>query len=424
MEKDTPILYKVWKEQSLRCMGRVKCFLCVLLLLHASLGYAQKKIWGTVKDTQGEVVASAVVFLEGTTCWATTLEDGSYELTLPDDGWFDLSVSHMNYHVWKKRVNLETWQDSLVDFVLKKKDNVLEEIVITESKVKIKDRYKKKFWRSFLGRDYDQKGLFRVLNEEVVRFDFDEKARMIIVTADERIEVENYFLGYKVTFNLAEFTHSFRTRRSHTVGNSYFSEMTPRNEKQRKQWAKNRLEAYRGSLIHFCRSLYQNTSEAEGFQIYRVFTDSVLIAKEKKSTIPTKQRAEEKLPGRLFYYNWTRPLLLSSLPMSADSLCMLSTNGRERRLKMSDDLFIMYAPSQEMFMKKYYEKGINSRQKNLWDKLTEETFKPKKQLYLIKNRDECVLFADGSVLPSNMWVVNNITFFGIQYMLPYDYRPE
>ncbi len=39
--------------------------------------------------------------------------------------------------------------------------------------------------------------------------------------------------------------------------------MKPRDEKQRRQWAANRAIAYRGSFMHFLRSVYTNRLQAE-----------------------------------------------------------------------------------------------------------------------------------------------------------------
>lgn len=406
---------------------RFLCTVIVLLffLVQNTLSYGQKQMEGRVFDDRKQPIPMAVVFLEGTTCWATTDDNGAYRLDIPADGWFDLSVSHMSFETEKKRVDLsEMDKNTVLNFTLRRKKNMLDEVVITEKAAKIKERYKKKFWKSFLGKDFEKHSLLKVLNEEVVRFDFDENARTIIVTATAPIEVENNFLGYRVIFDLDEFTHSFRRRVSHTIGNSYFTELKAQNEKQARTWEENRRKAYRGSVIHFSRSLYEKNVEQEGFQIYRVITDSIEVAKEKERVVPPKKREEKIYPERLFYYNWTRPLLFVSRPYLSDSLYLRQKYPTNREIELPGDLFVMYTNSHEPFMKKYYYKGITSRQSTLWDRLTEESYKPERQFYLICNRKRLHVFRDGSIIPSNAWVANNVSFYGIQFMLPYNYSPK
>ena len=78
--------------------------------------------------------------------------------------------------------------------------------------------------------------------------------------------VDNYALGYTIKFAIDSFTTNYNSQTNLFIGYPLFTEMkgTPG---QQQMWKANREKAYKGSMLHFMRSLYSQTLEDNGFEI-------------------------------------------------------------------------------------------------------------------------------------------------------------
>ena len=85
--------------------------------------------------------------------------------------------------------------------------------------------------------------------------------------AAEPLLIENKALGYNIRYNLDSFTHAYETQVSLYTGYPLFEEMTAVNTEQQNRWAIERQKAYKGSILHFMRSIYKKELKEEGFEI-------------------------------------------------------------------------------------------------------------------------------------------------------------
>jgi hypothetical protein len=83
--------------------------------------------------------------------------------------------------------------------------------------------------------------------------------------------IQNKRLGYKVRYLLRGFSYNAVTNAAIYDGDINFEELegTP---KMKKAWGKNRLETYKGSFMHYLRSVYSNTVTKEGFVTNQLFS--------------------------------------------------------------------------------------------------------------------------------------------------------
>jgi hypothetical protein len=51
------------------------------------------------------------------------------------------------------------------------------------------------------------------------------------------------------------------------MGQPFFEELVPRDERERKRWADRRQQTYLGSFRHFLQAMVAGEAEAEGFQV-------------------------------------------------------------------------------------------------------------------------------------------------------------
>src|SRR5205085_1507341 len=106
-----------------------------------------------------------------------------------------------------------------------------------------------------------------IKNKEILKFYFSKKRNRLKVMAPEPLLIENNSLGYNIKYALDSFTHEYATQVSLYTGNPLFEEMVPANTDQQLKWQKARQEAYKGSILHFMRSVYNKQLKEEGFEI-------------------------------------------------------------------------------------------------------------------------------------------------------------
>ena len=69
---------------------------------------------------------------------------------------------------------------------------------------------------------------------------------------------------------IESYNHDLGFKTLQTLGYSYFKEIKPLSGIYKKRTNKNRKKAYYHSTMHFIRSLYSNTLEENGYEIYQV----------------------------------------------------------------------------------------------------------------------------------------------------------
>lgn len=82
---------------------------------------------------------------------------------------------------------------------------------------------------------------------------------------EKPIEIENHALGYHITYFLDRFEMDFGRKRLGYTGYPLFEEMIPFKPSVKKGWTSCREQSYKGSLIHFMRTLRENTLMQEDF---------------------------------------------------------------------------------------------------------------------------------------------------------------
>jgi hypothetical protein len=108
----------------------------------------------------------------------------------------------------------------------------------------------------------------KILNPYDVQF-YDTDARGgFSARSNKFIEVENDALGYKIKFLLNYFIKDSNTNSVYFSGESYFEEMkgTPGEERD---WQKNRLECYQGSVMQLLRSIIADSIKENGYRVKR-----------------------------------------------------------------------------------------------------------------------------------------------------------
>jgi CarboxypepD_reg-like domain len=210
---------------------------------------------------------AASVFAQNTTIGTATATDGNFTLWLPNGG-YDLIITFTGYETVSRRITTADANDKEMVIEIKHKENAMEDVVIKASN-ELKDGWEKYgdfFLDNFIGKTVNSKSC-SIKNKEVLKFYFYKKRNRLKVLASAPIEMENQALGYKCKYTLDSFTHEFGTQAGTYTGYPLFEEMQPADSVQKLTWQQNRVKAYRGSMLHFMRSVYNKSLKEEGFEI-------------------------------------------------------------------------------------------------------------------------------------------------------------
>ena len=249
-------------------MKKVISLLTIILLSANLIAQTYFKITGKVTDAAtGSPMQAASVFAQNTTMGTATDAEGNFTLTLPTGG-YDLIITFTGFETISRRISTVDGEDKNIVIAIKRKENSMEDVVIKASN-EVKDGWEKYgsfFIENFLGKT-DNSKLCTITNKEVLKFYFYKKRNRLKVLATAPIEIENMALGYKLKYALDSFTHEYGTEAGIYTGYPFFEEKQPADDAQKVMWQANRLTAYKGSMLHFMRSVYNRSLKEEGFEI-------------------------------------------------------------------------------------------------------------------------------------------------------------
>lgn len=242
--------------------------LCLLLIgmVFSQSGYYT--ISGRVIDKQTLVpLQAASVFAQNTTFGTTTDADGQFKLKLPNGG-YDLVVTFTGYQTESVRITTADGHEQPMPFALLPKDKAMEAVAVVGSN-EVKDgwdKYGRFFIDEFIGKtSFGNQCTLR--NKEALKFYFSKRKNRLKVLATEPLEIQNDALGYRLQYTVDSFTYDYGAQVAMYTGYPLFEERQPQDELQRALWAHNRAMAYKGSILHFMRSLYAQRLKNEGFEI-------------------------------------------------------------------------------------------------------------------------------------------------------------
>ncbi|HMK03562.1 MAG TPA: carboxypeptidase-like regulatory domain-containing protein [Ferruginibacter sp.] len=242
----------------------------LLLLVIASLSvFSQSNyvINGKIIDAVSKLpLYGASVFAENTTLGTASNNDGVFTLHLPNGG-YNLVVTFTGYQTETKRITTADAGGSIL-IEVKQKEKSLDDVVVkaTYEVPNGWEKYGDFFLDNFIGKTANAKESV-IKNKEVLKFYYYKRKNRLKVLANEPLEIENNALGYTVKYTLDSFTHEYNTQVSLYSGYPLFQELIPANPEQENRWKANRLIAYKGSILHFMRSMYRKKLNEEGFEI-------------------------------------------------------------------------------------------------------------------------------------------------------------
>ncbi|MDB5002214.1 MAG: hypothetical protein JWQ34_439, partial [Mucilaginibacter sp.] len=238
----------------------LRYILFAVIIFTGTHTYAQvrQNISGVVVDEKGQPVKGAIVFIGGSERVMSTDENGKFIFADMPQGTFQLSVQLIGYFPLTRNVIVQAAPVN-VEVQLKVKTISLDEVVI--GKTGARNKNFKLFEENFLGRSENAKQCV-ILNPKVINFS--TKKGLLFADADDFLIIENKRLGYRIHYQLKDFGYKSADDIALYHGECSFEELDGTAD-EKKEWAKNRLQTYQGSFMHFLRSVYSNKVLENGF---------------------------------------------------------------------------------------------------------------------------------------------------------------
>jgi len=230
-------------------------FSSISVQVFAQAGY---DVAGTVTNEKGEPLTGATVFIGGSERVMPTNDQGRFVFHHIPPGNFQLSVQMVGYTPVSRSIAIK---NSAVTADIRLQTKTIDLGQVTIGNKRSWARNFKIFEREFLGESANARQC-TILNPHVVNFS--TKKGLLMADADDFLIIENKRLGYRIRYLVKDFGYNYVDGIVLYHGDFSFEELDGTPE-QKQQWAKNRLETYQGSFMHFLRSVYANNTLENGF---------------------------------------------------------------------------------------------------------------------------------------------------------------
>ena len=243
----------------------MKLLLIALILSFSCALHAQSTftISGTVKSAKGEPIEAATIFMNGSKQITKADEKGAFVFNNVNPGTYQLVINMIGYASVKQNLVVQT-ASPVLNIVLLEKQITLSEVVIGDGSQRA--QHIKTFIKNFLGESLNAKSCI-ITNTELL--DFTTRQTLLEATTPDFLLIDNKNLGYRIRYLLRNFKFNSGTGITSYDGESLFENLEGTAEQQQ-LWKANRQKAYNGSLMHYLRSLYANTTRQEGFLTYSI----------------------------------------------------------------------------------------------------------------------------------------------------------
>ena len=263
--------------------------LILLIVLVGKKGHSQK-VLGKITDSRtNQPVQFANVYFANTTIGTTTNPEGTFKLSGFPAGKYDLTVSFVGYNTYSRSLELKGNETLQIAIELVPEVVNLPEVFITADTSNWKRNFQS-FRNYFLGTT-PASTKAQITNKKALAFYDDNNQRTLYAHAREPLVIRNDWLGYEITYDMISFQMEYRDGKLAYYGVPRFSYLKPKNKSKEKRWERNRNKAYKGSLLHFFRSMAEGNFEKDEFLVLELLK------------IPNPDRLPDKLiDERISYY--------------------------------------------------------------------------------------------------------------------------
>ncbi|WP_339623503.1 carboxypeptidase-like regulatory domain-containing protein [uncultured Winogradskyella sp.] len=266
-----------------------------ILLYLLPLFCVSQTLTGRVIDKlTNKPVETVAVYFDNTTIGTTTKADGSFSISYTDAVQSTLVISYLGY----EKVFIDDYRKhQTINIALVAATNALDEVYLNYDDGLTRKQKLKLFRREFLGTS-EFASSCKILNEKDLNLRYDKQNKSLYASSKVPVTVRNKAFQYEIDFEIIDFELRykyvdvelgvFNLQSVVYTGTSFFKNLKKSNTKKAR---KNRAEAYKGSVRHFMRSLYNKNLLDQG---YWVFYDSFRVNEWAYFTVEAIQDSDLK----------------------------------------------------------------------------------------------------------------------------------
>ncbi|NMH26251.1 carboxypeptidase-like regulatory domain-containing protein [Flavobacterium solisilvae] len=290
----------------------MKKYFLLFCFFFANITLAQA-IKGRVFDETNKPLFGATIFLDGTSISTISNEEGFFQLPVIARINTNLVVSYVGY----QSVSIASYNDTTeLKITLQPSINSLKEVVIKKERFTRKEMLKL-FREQFLGETKAGKKAI-ILNENDLDFEYDENYKVFKASSDKPLIIQNPVFGYEVTYEISDFIVQFHSLsiKSEDVHKILFTGVSRFKETSNsKEVVKERMKSYRGSVLHFFRSLVSDKMVENDFMLVKSkkiaavkdnfkLKDNLGLIEVKLNDMPMKVVSKNALVDEKFYAHY------------------------------------------------------------------------------------------------------------------------
>ncbi|WP_299524690.1 carboxypeptidase-like regulatory domain-containing protein [Winogradskyella sp.] len=227
---------------------------------------------GTIVDASANQPLETVsVYFDNTTVGTTTNENGEFSITYTDAIQSSLVISYLGF----EKIIINDYRDKEhIAIALKPSSIALDEVNLDYDDGLTRKQKLRLFRKEFLGTSKIAKSC-KILNEDDLILRYDKENRVLSASAKAPIKIENKALQYEIDYDIIDFelsfkyanipTNSFTKNRLTYYGTTFYKDLKKSNKKST---IKKRERAFKGSVQHFMRALFNENLKGEGYWIF------------------------------------------------------------------------------------------------------------------------------------------------------------
>jgi hypothetical protein len=245
--------------------------LCLLVFSLPLLALSQTLTGRVIDKVTQDPIETVSVYFDNTTIGTTTDENGDFVITYSDAVQSTLVISFLGY----EKVLIGDYRNRDTIFVeLEEASNLLDEVYLEYDDGLSRRQKLRLFRKEFLGRSSFGKSC-KILNENDLTLRYNQRDQALYASSRVPLKVKNKALQYEVSYDIIDFEVQYRIVNLETQnfvpnsvsyqGTAFFKDL---EKSKKKKVIKNRERAYRGSVQHFMRSIYNKNLKEEGYSIF------------------------------------------------------------------------------------------------------------------------------------------------------------
>jgi len=223
-------------------------------------------LFGTIRDAiTKEPINSVNVFISGSLKGNSSDKFGNFSISQLYPEVYEIVFSHVAYDIKLLKINAKHEKPIAISVLLIPKTVELKEVEVTADNQKGWNRHFYLFESEFLGNTINA-AKCNIKNPEVIDFEYNNQTNTLFADSSQPLIIENDALGYEIEYYLQSFENN--NNKSIIRGVLSFRENIPESRKELRHWNRNRKKSFKGSYVHFLKSLFNKKLKKEGFKVY------------------------------------------------------------------------------------------------------------------------------------------------------------